>query len=243
MKMYFGRLLFVLLVAMAVVVFIEDKTLFRVEEIHIKVNAQDGDRVAWVDLNEAIKKQLARLRGRSIWQISLKDIQKELSAYQSLRDLTIHKSWPNTIEITYSLPVLRAIHQSGEGEFRILAEDGQWLGPLRWSRLPELPWIKGDWVQRKPEAQNNLLNLLQQLPAEGLMTFSHISEIQFNEIDGFLLTLIKSGQQIRFGTDNFQIKSIRVAQVLDYLQNRGLESRVIDANFSKKVLVRLRNHP
>ena len=106
-----------------------------------------------------------------------------------------------------------------------------------------MPWVRGNWVDRKSELQTKVIDLLNQLPSKGLLTPDQISEIQFNDEDGFLITLIKTGQQIRFGTDSFEIKSLRANQVLDYLQSKGLESRVIDLNFSKKVLVRLRNQP
>ena len=43
----------------------------------------------------------------------------------------------------------------------------------------------------------------------------------------------------KYGEDQFEIKSSRVSQVIDYLENRDLKARVIDANLSKKVLVRL----
>ena len=39
------------------------------------------------------------------------------------------------------------------------------------------------------------------------------------------------------------IKAQRVSQVLEYMETRQLEARVIDANLSKKVLVRLRKDP
>jgi cell division protein FtsQ len=39
------------------------------------------------------------------------------------------------------------------------------------------------------------------------------------------------------------LKAARVAQVIEYMETRQLEARVIDANLSKKVLVRLRKDP
>jgi cell division protein FtsQ len=39
------------------------------------------------------------------------------------------------------------------------------------------------------------------------------------------------------------LKADRVGQVLDYLEKHELDARVIDANLTKKVLVRLRKRP
>lgn len=243
MRLHLGRILGIFLIAIGAWSVIREKGLFAVETVKIINTMNDNDRQAWRDLNAQIEAELNTLRGQALWKVSLVDIQKRLSKYPLLKDVTIQKVWPHALEISYSLPPLWAIHQTEDGRFRILADDGRWIGPLKWSRLPGLPWLKGDWVNKKPETKEGVLNLLKQLPKKGPMTAAQISEIQFNDFDGFLLTIVKSGQQIRFGSDNFETKSLRVSQVLEYLQIRGLESRVIDANFSKKVLVRLRNHP
>jgi cell division protein FtsQ len=53
----------------------------------------------------------------------------------------------------------------------------------------------------------------------------------------------KSNIKIKLGEDQFAVKSARVSQVMDYLEKRDLKARVIDANLSKKVLVRLQQSP
>ncbi len=57
------------------------------------------------------------------------------------------------------------------------------------------------------------------------------------------MTMIKTGIQVKMGEDQVSLKSARVAQVVDYLETRQFDARVIDANLSKKVLVRLRKDP
>jgi cell division septal protein FtsQ len=166
-----------------------------------------------------------------------------LESFPCLEKVQIQKTWPHKLEVKYSLPVLKVINPISESKFQILTEQKKWLGPVNWSRLPSLPWVRGNWIDRKPELQTKVIELLNRLPQKGTLTPEQISEIQFNDVDGFLVTLTKTGQQIRFGMEGFELKSLRANQVLDYLQSKGLESRVIDLNFSKKVLVRLRNQP
>ncbi len=243
MKIFLGRLFVLFFVATAVWVSIKDKTLFHVKEIKISTQVEDSERAVWVELNQEIEKTLAVYKGLPIWKVSLAEVKRRLAPFAVISNLNLLKSWPEKIEVSYSLPSLKAIYRNSEGQFKVLATGGLWVGPVKWSRLPVLPWVKGRWVEKNDLMTKQLMSLLDQLPEKGLFSKEQISEVQFNDLDGFLLTLIKSGQQIRFGTENFEIKSLRVAQVLEYLQTRGLESRVIDANFSKKVLVRLRNHP
>jgi cell division protein FtsQ len=57
------------------------------------------------------------------------------------------------------------------------------------------------------------------------------------------MTLIKTGVRVKMGEDQMALKAARVSQVVDYLETRQFDARVIDANLSKKVLVRLRKDP
>ena len=67
--------------------------------------------------------------------------------------------------------------------------------------------------------------------------------MSYKEKEGFWLTLIRSGVEVRIGEELVPLKSARVSQVLDYLKSHQFEARVIDADLSQKVLVRLRKDP
>lgn len=232
----------VLLSAIAVGL-LKEKSIFDIASINIEIEVKDPDRIAWKNEIAKVEAAIKVFHGNPLWRVSLVDVQRVLDTIPSLEKVQVQKSWPQNLEVKYSLPALKAIYPLGENKFQILTERGKWIGPVSWSRLPSLPWVRGNWVDRKPDLQIKVIDLLNQLPTKGLLTPDQISEIQYNDVDGFLITLIKTGQQIRFGTDSFEIKALRANQVLDYLQSKGLESRVIDLNFSKKVLVRLRNQP
>lgn len=243
MKAYLFRGLVLFFFVVATGMLIKDKSLFKIEDVKISVNVKGSDKLAWADINHSIGVLLNKYKGQSLWSVSLRQVRSELLQYKEVQGLQVIKSWPQTLEVQYTLPELKAIYQREDGAFEILAADGEWVGPVKWSKLPSLPWIKGQWIQKQQRGVEGTLKLLERLPASGPLSIDQVSEIQFNDLDGFLVTLIKTGQQIRFGSENFEVKALRVGQVLEYLQTRGLESRVIDANFSKKVLVRLRNHP
>lgn len=243
MRVLIGRVLVLIFLIVAICIAVREKSFFAVQSVPVQVQVSDADRVAWQDLNTNVERVLKSYIGMSMWKVSLAEVRQKLTKFPQLKNLQVQKSWPQTLEVKYSLAPLKAIYQVSPGQYKILDDDGQWMGPIKWSRLPGLPWLKGEWPIKNEPLVGTLITLLNRLPQNGPLTSRQISEISFNELDGFLLTLIKTGQQIRFGIDNFEVKSLRVSRVLDYLQTRGLESRVIDANFSKKVLVRLRNHP
>ncbi len=246
MKVIIGWSLFSFLCLLSFIVGFREKALFEINKIEINKTMNSSDQYVWEETNQNIESIMSQFKGKPIWEVSLANIRDQFKFFPFILKLQIQKVWPNKLEMSYELPKLKAIYPLSSGKFRVLSGDGQWVGIFNWSRLPGLPWLRGDWVTKKPELLTvalKLLDQLDQLPKKNLLSSEQISEIQFSELDGFLLTLIKSGQQIRFGIEDFELKSLRGLQVLDYLQSRGLESRVIDLNFSKKVLVRLRNQP
>ncbi len=243
MKSLIGTFILLIISSLVVLAVFNDRDFFTINLIDIQIKGIGTDTSAWLDLNKEIKRELEIYMGKSLWKISLEEVKQKIFKFKLIKNVEVSKSFPNLLNVSYTLPQLKVIENNKEGHYKIMTEEGKWLGPMSWARLPSLPWLSGNWLQKKPFLVQKLLSLLNALPEKSSLSETEISEIGYNELDGFLLTLKQSGQQILFGFDNFEIKALRVIQVLDYLQSRDLESRVIDANFSKKVLVRLRNHP
>ena len=107
-----------------------------------------------------------------------------------------------------------------------------------------LPLLKGSAFYYKHELRKSAVHLLAQLPQNGsALSVSQIESLEYDEKDGFALNLKVSQVKVQMGSDRIKVKTARVEQVLNYLMSRQMEARVIDANLSKKVLVRLRKDP
>ena len=100
-----------------------------------------------------------------------------------------------------------------------------------------------DAFEKNIEMRKKAISAVQEIPVEGKFSRKNISALHFDQKTGFWATLIESGMKVKMGEDRIALKSARVSQVLEYMESRGLEARVIDANLSKKVLVRLRKDP
>jgi cell division protein FtsQ len=93
------------------------------------------------------------------------------------------------------------------------------------------------------KVREGALNVISSLPASGRMSAAQVAEIGFDRKEGYWIKLLNSETKVNFGDEQFEIKSARISQVIDYLESRNLKARVIDANLSKKVLVRLQQSP
>lgn len=76
-----------------------------------------------------------------------------------------------------------------------------------------------------------------QIPAQGSFSKSTIADIHRGTKGQILFTLRSRGGEIHLGRQQIGVRSARVSQVLDYLQGEPLDDKVIDADYSKKVLV------
>jgi len=71
----------------------------------------------------------------------------------------------------------------------------------------------------------------------------NISEIFYSKKEGFKIFLKGVATEVRMGDSDFGPKISRVEKVLSYLDSQNVKGRVIDARFSKKVVVRVRKAP
>ena len=114
------------------------------------------------------------------------------------------------------------------------------MEPVLTGHLPDVPVFVGDTFQKRTDILVKAMVILEQVPAEGLFSRKNIAEIHFDSTKGLVFQTVEPSLEVHLGEDQVGIKSARVNQVIDYIRNRNLQARVIDANLTKKVLVRLR---
>jgi len=98
--------------------------------------------------------------------------------------------------------------------------------------------LQGSEFAKNQELRKKAVKVLEELPAEGLFSKRNISEMSYNSKDGFWISMMTSNMKVKLGEDQIALKSRRVSQVMDYLNKNNVNAKVIDANLSKKVLVR-----
>jgi cell division protein FtsQ len=81
--------------------------------------------------------------------------------------------------------------------------------------------------------------MTQEIPPEGSFSQKKISEIFYDKKEGFWVQMVDQGLQVKLGEGQVSLKSARVGQVLDYVKSHDIKPRLIDANLSKKVILKL----
>ena len=189
---------------------------------------------------EVLDQYLESFRGRSMWQLDLDKVSKRISQYNWIEKYELTRKWPSTLTVQVKPFEVKALLMNlGKGEkFVPVIRDGKPLDAIEASIAPDVAVLDGA-VFAQPELRKKAVQMLEEVPTDGTFSRKVISEVRWSSKDGFYARMVKTGIQVKLGEDRFGIKSIRVGQVLDYLGNRGIKAESVDANLSKKVLVRL----
>ncbi len=242
-KMIFG---FLLLPAVLAVSFysLEQKGFFQIQDIEISVSALSSQKNFIAPKIEELNKKMAAFKGVSLWHFPLSQVAEVLKKEAWIEDFQLSRKWPYSLEIKVQPEAIAFLIQSegksdSSSSFNPVTLSGEVLEKIDSKQAPNSIIINDDSFLKNKKIREGALVLLKALPTQGRLHASQVSEFGFDKKEGYWLRLLNSEVKINLGEEQFEIKTARVAQVIDYLENRDLKARVIDANLSKKVLVRM----
>lgn len=250
LRLYF-RLFIIFVVTpaaiLASVYTLDQRGFFAVEEVNIQVMTKTEQLNFSKPYLDQLNAELNIYKGQSLWRLSLSQISNKLKSKTWIKDFRISRSWPQGLVVEIEPKILSLLYvdqkRLAEGFVRPVTNDGALLPEVDTTQAPPLAMLKGEVFVKDAAKRKTAVELLKSLPEEGKLSHKIISEIGFDSKEGYWVEVAKTNIKIKLGEDQFAVKSARVSQVLDYLEKRDLKARVIDANLSKKVLVRLQQTP
>lgn len=246
MKTFLKFFLSAILVISSVLVSIwglNKKGFFGLEQIIFQIEDDQKDSKYFNHEMEKVRLELLEMQGQSLWEIDLQKISDQLHARPWIADLQIRRSWPNELVIRLKTKEIKFLFLSKKGLMQPVLNDGTILSAVSSQNIPDAILLRGESFTQKKELLKSALAMIDKVPRQGSFSQSAISEITYDAKSGFVAQLMNSTIMVKLGEDQADIQSERVSQVLDYLREHELDARVIDANLTKKVLVRLRKGP
>ncbi len=250
MKFWMRRFRLVLLLLLLPVgiigsfVLLHHEGFFSIKEIHLGV-AEEQTMPLWLNNKwSEFGKDMEVWRDRDLWTIQLSEVTQKLSSYPWIREAMVSKSWPNTLHIQVRHKDLIAFAKTPKGRLIPLLSDGSRLNFDALSTSVSLPVLSTNISVDDHAKVNEALRLISLSPKA---LSDRMSEIGFDPKEGYWTLILPFGAKIKWGFESdlkaTEKKILRVQKVLEYLDSRELKARVIDANLSKKVVVRLRKTP
>lgn len=250
LRLYFKLFLIFIVTPAAIFlsVFVLDRNgFFNIEKIEMTIMTKTDQVHFSKPYVDRLNDDLSEYKGRSLWRLPLSQISNKLKLQRWIKDYRISRSWPSKIVIEIEPQVLSLLYADtiklAQGLVRPITDQGEVLSEIETNQAPSLAMIKGEVFLKDSGKRKKAIELLHALPEDGKMSHKLISEIGYDQKEGYWVEVVQSNMKIKLGDDQFAVKSARVSQVLDYLEKRDLKARVIDANLSKKVLVRLQQNP
>ncbi len=240
---FFVTFFFLPLVSAGFFYYLNEKGFFNLKNIEILVEDSSYSRKALKKSVEKLDRKLELLRGQPLWQLGLQAVSSDLANEKWIRSFHLTRRWPSTLRLTVRPQALYYVLLNSQGEILPVMESGHFLDVLRVGDSPDLPIAVGSGFEKSFETRKKAIQILKQIPAQGTFSRQTISEIHYSSQSGFSFKLLQNGLQIKIGEDKVRTKSFRIGKVLDYLEFKKFQARVIDANLSQKVLVRLRKDP
>lgn len=223
---------------------------FNIQTVNISY-LNSGDVPKWLQplWIEEVQK-LQKWKDKDLATLELSAVEKEIREEAWVKEVRLARSWPKQLEIQIAFKDLVAYGRTGKGKLIPLLEDGNRLPPTEFEEKFNLPLLTADLTQAEEAKLQGALHFLQIFPNDGSLNRDRISEVGYDSKDGYWTVILPWGTRIKWGEESkvgdstsFERKISRVRQVVDYLESRRIEARVIDANLSKKVVVRLRKTP
>lgn len=225
------------------VYFMNKQGVFNLQSVQVAIDGFESHPHYFSPLSAKLNQRLQQYKNQSLWKLDLNSISKQVFQEDWIASARISRQWPSNLQVNVVPKKIKLLMADGAANFLPVDESGSLLRPVKSSQAPRLPILKSSAFMKDVSIRKQAVDFVSQLPIEGKFSQQSLSEIYYDSKKGFWTTLIDQNIQVNLGKENLPIRSARVSQVLEYMDNREMQARVIDADLSKKVLVRLRKDP
>lgn len=177
---------------------------------------------------------------RKIWDITVQDIADKVKSDSWIESVEVQRQFPSTLLIQVVERKPFAVLGNKKGRFKLVDQDNNIIDVAKNDDLTRLPILMGKAFVEKVDLRKAGLDLLKTLPEEGILSLKDVSDVEYKEDRGFSITLMKSGITIELGKENLPLHIDRARRVVQYLDQNNINATRVDADYAKKVLVKVR---
>lgn len=190
-----------------------------------------------------IKKELKKYDNISLFDLSLEDLNNLFVKESWINLVEIKRIWPDQIEVSIKVHDVSLLYwQNNETVIPILT-NGKKLEPVSIRKAPPRVMTLDRQLVFDQDLRREAVTLIRNLEKDNKVAGHRVSEIGRTKSEGFWIDLVESDLRIKLGHNDWEPKLRRVAKVVEYVDQKQINARVIDANLKQKVLVRLRKDP
>lgn len=242
----FKILVLVVLLPLLVVVplrSLDQQGYFKLKSIQLVLEDQVSNKSYFNSLANQTEQQLNVFLNRSLFDVDLKSMAKIISDQKWIENFEIQREWPDSIKVKVNSNDLVMLYWNEKNEIFPIFSNNEILEKVSKKDLPDAIHTYDKKIATQKELRKKVIEVIQKLPDKGPLNAKMIAEVGYDTKAGYWFQLIKKDLLVKMGEDKVELKSERVSNVIEYLETKQIDARVIDANLSQKVLVRLRKDP
>lgn len=213
---------------------------FLVEQVPTEIEFEKNQENLVRSISPELNSRLNALKGVNIWKLNLSQVRSGMMTNEWIENVEIRRIFPNEISALVRFKNVVFLFINGQNQIHPVTTDGQILKKVSSSIAPLAPVLRNNKLANDKEQMSKLIALYNEVPNIGSLKRDNIASVDFNSVSGLTLQLINEDSTVHLGELDISTKGLQVVRVTDYLKSQNQKARVIDASFTKKVLVRLR---
>lgn len=240
--------IFIILIVLPLLIVIPIRSLdqqgyFKLKNIQLVLVDQTANKNYYSNLAKQTEQQLNVFLSKSLFEVDLGQMAKMISSEKWIEDFEIQREWPDSIKVKVNANELVMLYWNEKNDIYPIFSNNEMLDKLNKKDLPDAIHTYDKKIANQKELRKKVIDVIQKLPEKGPLSPKMIAEVGFDSKAGYWFQLIKKDLRVKMGEEKMELKSERVSNVIEYLETKQIDARVIDANLSQKVLVRLRKDP
>lgn len=215
----------------------------KIEQVQMDIAPSSTQALLYQRIKTSLMPQFQHYAGKFFWEVPLSKIYEAANKDKRVRKVSVYREFPSRLRVEIEPHTPMLAYLSSDNRLYPVATDATLLPALPLHDVQDLPVLRGEDFKDEQKLRESALELFEQIPTEGNFRKKNVSEIIYSKKDGFKIFLSGNSGEVKLGDTDFGPKIARVEKVLSYLDSQNIKGRVIDARFSKKVVVRVRKGP
>ncbi|GEM_PF-2656999 len=219
---------------------------FLIKDVSFQIEAPNKQMGFYQSLSKKVEHSISMLKGRSYWEPVLPSDLNLQGQNMWIEGYSIYKKFPNQMVVKLKAsPILFVYKKNGKSFIYCKNEKRTQILPqsLDFLAVPVIQLNPNDESEQDDILLSKIKDFVAQLPDDGPISLASIRSLRWDNKKGFELEMLPDGVKIYLGHEDVKTRLTRVTRVLSYLRENGIQARVIDSNFLKKVLVKPRSQP
>ncbi len=196
------------------------------------------------EIEQGLSVRAKMFEGQYIWATDIDEVLRSVLSDVRIASASVKRKLPNQIVIEYvpQLPVANLLSKKGN-RVHPIAADGKILPAVTIANGVNGPILRGKNFFVDKTIRVKTIDWLAELKKQDAVMAEKISEVVYDKKNGYKIFLTMNATEVWLGEQDLDRRLVHVGKVLNYLETKKLEGRVIDARLSKKVVVKLRGAP